>query len=35
VMSMRSGRVAFTPRVAGSRRQAPPMPPQLTLDRGT
>lgn len=34
VMSTRSGKAAFTPRLAFARRQMPPMPPQLTLDRG-
>lgn len=33
VMSARSGAATFTPRMA-FRRQAPPMAPQLTLDRG-
>lgn len=35
VMSNRSGKSAFTPRLAFHRRQMPPMPPQLTLDRGS
>jgi chain length determinant protein EpsF len=34
VMSSRSGKAAFTPRLAFGRRSPPAMPPQLTLDRG-
>jgi chain length determinant protein EpsF len=34
VMSSRSGKAAFTPRLAFGRRGPPPMSPQLTLDRG-
>ena len=35
VMSARTGRSAFAPRLAFNRRRMPPMPPQLTLDRGS
>ena len=34
VMSTRSGKPPFAPRLAFNRRSVPPMPPQLTLDRG-
>ena len=34
VMSARSGKRAFAPRLAFNRRQGPRMPPQLTLERG-
>jgi len=34
VMSARAGKQAFAPRLAVNRRPMPPMPPQLTLDRG-
>ena len=34
VMSGRSGKNAFAPRLAFNRRRMPPMAPQLTLDRG-
>ena len=34
VMSARSGKSAFAPRLAFNRHRMPPMPPQLTLDRG-
>ena len=34
VMSARSGKRAFAPRLAFNRRQGPQMPPQLTLERG-
>ena len=32
VLSERSGRAAFVPRLAFNRRRIPPMPPLLTLD---
>ena len=34
VMSARGGKRAFAPRLAFSRRRIPPLPPQLTYDRG-
>lgn len=34
VMSARPGQSTFRPRLASNRRQVPPMPPQLTMDRG-
>ena len=34
VMTARTGKQPFTPRLAYARRPGPPMPPQLTLDRG-
>lgn len=34
VMSARSAKNSFVPRLAFNRRRMPPMPPQLTLDRG-
>ena len=34
VISARAGKSAFTPRLSINRRRMPPMPPQLTLDRG-
>jgi chain length determinant protein EpsF len=34
VMSARTGKRGFSPRLAFDRRRGPPMPPQLTLDRG-
>ena len=34
VMSARAGKSAFAPRLAFGRHRMPPMPPQLTLDRG-
>ena len=34
VMSARAGKQGFSPRLAFDRRRGPPIPPQLTLDRG-